>query len=92
MISLDNADVCLLSCYGVYKSFLTIIFSYLWNYCPHRNLWQGKVEAAVHQFDGQGRLPRPNALAMARANHYSRDNVNSKIGWGREWILWAGVF
>lgn len=57
------------------------IFSHLWNYCSHCNLWQGKVEAVVHQFDGQGLLPRPIALVMAGANLYSRDNVHSKSGW-----------
>ena len=48
--------------------FTQFIFSSLWNHYSHRNLWQGKVEAAVRQYDGRGRLPRPIALAMAGAN------------------------
>ena len=84
MIILGNADVCKHSCYCVYKSVHTINFLLSVELLPHRNLWQGKLLAAVHQFDGQGRLPRPVALAMAGANLYSRDIVNSKSGWERE--------
>jgi len=84
VISLDSADVCKPACYGMYRSFHTIYFLLSVKLLFTSQFMQGKVEAAVHESDGQGRLRRPIALAMAGENLYSRGNVHSKRCWGRE--------